>query len=220
MTQSETDNRFEPRWPVALAVLTVGVLLALLPQRIQIFPAWIAYALSAALIMSVSSVALSRGKNRWSRRDRLTTLVVAIIAALGNVVNLIQLIRATVHPTADTSGLQLLSSSIALWTTNVLVFSLLYWALDRGGPEPRARNAGIRPDWRFPQDDGGDDVAPEWRPVYADYLFLSFSSATAFSATDVAPLTLRAKMLMMVQSALSLTTLAVVAARAINILGG
>jgi hypothetical protein len=117
--------------------------------------------------------------------------------------------------------LSLLASSIAVWVTNVTTFSLLYWEIDRGGPEARQNNAGTMPDWLFPQTGApAEDVRPDWRPVFVDYLFLGYSTATAFSTTDVMPLTSRAKLLMMLESAISLATIVVVAARAINILGG
>ncbi len=116
--------------------------------------------------------------------------------------------------------MQLLASSIGVWVTNVLAFSLLYWQLDRGGPGSRENKDRIKPDWLFPQQGApAEDVAPDWQPTFVDYLFLGFSTATAFSPTDALPLTIRAKMLMMLESSISLVTIVVVASRAINILG-
>ncbi|HAR96504.1 MAG TPA: hypothetical protein DCR97_11165, partial [Deltaproteobacteria bacterium] len=133
------------------------------------------------------------------------------------------LIGAILHPSEGIGGLQLLASSISVWVSNVFVFSLLYWQIDRGGPEARVRgagNAGTRPDWLFPQEGApAEDVPPGWKPAFVDYLFLGYSTATAFSTTDVMPLTSRAKLLMMLESTISLATIVVVAARAINILG-
>ena len=103
----------------------------------------------------------------------------------------------------------------------MLVFSLLYWHIDRGSPEARLLEGSRRPDWLFPQQEApAEDVAADWRPNYIDYLFLSFSTATAFSTTDTMPMTSRAKMLMMLEAVISLVTITAVAARAINILGG
>jgi hypothetical protein len=100
------------------------------------------------------------------------------------------------------------------------MFSLLFWQMDRGGPGGRASASRRRPDWSFPQESASeDDVPPAWKPSYPDYLFLSFSTATAFSTTEVAPFTTRAKMFMMAEATVSLMTLALVAARAVNILG-
>jgi uncharacterized membrane protein len=97
---------------------------------------------------------------------------------------------------------------------------LLYWQIDRGGPEGRIDGAHDWPDWLFPQVGApAGDVPGDWRPTFVDYLYLSYSTATAFSTTEVAPLTARAKLLMMLQSMISLTTIVLVASRAINILG-
>ena len=118
----------------------------------------------------------------------------------------------------EVTGIQLLSSSVAAWATNVLLFSLVYWRLDRGGPEARA-NANTLPDWLFPQQGVPEYVPSDWHATFVDYLFLAFATATAFSPTDALPLTSRAKMLMMFESIISLVTIVAVAARAINILG-
>ena len=100
----------------------------------------------------------------------------------------------------------------------MLAFSLLYWQVDRGGPEARANNVSTKPDWLFAQAGAPADVPPDWRPTFAVYLFLGFTTATAFSPTDALPLTSRAKVLMMTESTISLATIVVVASRAINIL--
>ena len=141
------------------------------------------------------------------------------IAAVANLAILSELIVDMLRRSKSVGGLELLSSSIAVWATNVLMFSLLYWQLDRGGPGLRASSAPARPDWIFPPDQAPESVQPGWRPQFIDYLFLGFSTATAFSTTDALPLTGRAKLAMMTESAVSLVTLVVVAARAINILG-
>ena len=135
------------------------------------------------------------------------------------VANLTQLIAEMVHRSGEIGGIQLLTSSVAIWVNNVLTFSLLYWQIDRGGPEARAANAGPKPDWLFPQEGAREDVPPDWRPTFVDYLFLGFSTATAFSPTDTLPLTSRAKLLMMLQTTISLVTIVAVMSRAINILG-
>jgi hypothetical protein len=96
----------------------------------------------------------------------------------------------------------------------------VYWQIDRGGPGVRANKEGRKPDWLFPQEGAPEDASPDWRPTFIDYLFLGYCTATAFSPTDALPLTARAKMLMMLQSLISLVTIVVVASRAINILGG
>jgi hypothetical protein len=211
--------RVEPRWPAVLAVLAVLVLLAMLPARVRLLPPWGPYVVGIALLGPMSGVWLSRGDPRWLRTERVLTLVFSLLAEAVNFLTLSYLIVRMLGSPADLSGRQLLMSSVGAWVTNVLVFSIAYWQIDRGGPEDRANDTGPRPDWLFPQTGVPDEAPPGWRPTFVDYLYLSFTTATAFSTTEVAPLTSRAKMLMMAESAVSLSTLVVVASRAINILG-
>jgi len=117
-----------------------------------------------------------------------------------------------------TSGLALLTSSVVIWGCNVIGFALVYWQVDGGGPVRRAR-PDRRADWLFAEMANATSVPTGWRPGFLDYLYLAYSTATAFSTTDTLPLRPRAKLLMMVQATISLATLAVVASRAINVLG-
>jgi hypothetical protein len=211
--------RIEPRWPVALAIVAVVFLVVLMPERIRLFPAWFPYVVGIALILPMAGVGLTAGKARWLRVERTIMLLFVVVMGVGTLVNLANLIGTMVRRSAEIGGVQLLTSSIAAWVTNVLTFSLLYWQIDRGGPEARVNNASTRPDWLFPQTGAPEDAPPDWRPTFVDYLFLGFSTATAFSPTDALPLTSRAKMLMMLESTISLVTIVVVASRAINILG-
>jgi hypothetical protein len=211
--------RIEPRWPVALAILALIFLLALLPGRVRLFPIWVPYLVGIAALAPMAAVALTAAREGWLRVERTVTLLFFLFGETGTLTTLAYLIGEMVARSANISGLQLLTSSIAVWVTNVLMFSLLYWQLDRGGPEARANDAGRKPDWLFPQTGVPEDAPFDWRPTFVDYLFLGFSTATAFSPTDAVPLTSRAKMLMMLESTISLVTIVVVASRAINILG-
>jgi len=211
--------RIETRWPVALAVLAVTLLLALLPDRVRLLPVSALYILGIVLVLPMVAVVLSRANRRWLRIERLITLVFSVAAACGMIADLTLLIAEMLRRSGEISGIQLLTSSVAMWVLNVITFSLLYWQMDRGGPEARANDASPRPDWLFPQEGAPMDVPPEWRPTFVDYLFLGYSTATAFSTTDVMPLTSRAKMLMMLESSISLVTIVAVMSRAINILG-
>ena len=220
LKDSAQAPHFEPRWPVGLAILGVLFLLMALPGRIKLFPNWTVYVVAVAVLAPMAAVGLTAARQRWLRVERAVTLLFFVAAAVITLANLWNLIGAMIHRPSDISGLQLFASSIAVWVTNVLIFSLLYWQMDRGGPEARVNNAVTRPDWLFPQEGAPpEDVPPGWRPAFVDYLFLGYSTATAFSTTDVMPLTSRAKLLMMLESAISLATIVVVAARAINILG-
>ena len=107
---------------------------------------------------------------------------------------------------------------MVIWTANVLTFSLLYWQIDRGGPYARVNRLKVKPDWVFAQGAVPEDLPPDWQPLFLDYLYLGYNTATAFSPTDASPLTRRAKMLMMIESMISLLTLVIVLSRAINII--
>ena len=214
------SSYFEARWPGVLAVLVVLFLAAILPRRISLFPAWVPYVLGVAVLTPMVGAGLTAGKGRWERLERTITILFFLVVGAGSLVNLANLMSAMVRRPAEVSGMQLLASSIGVWITNVLAFSLLYWQLDRGGPGGREIREKKKPDWLFPQEGApAEDVPPDWQPTFVDYLFLGFSTATAFSPTDALPLTGRAKILMMIESSISLMTIVVVASRAINILG-
>ena len=217
MKEPPQPIRSEPRWPVALTALVVLFLLEVLPGRLRVFPTWVPYVLVIALLVPMAALNLTTANARWFRVERAIALLFFTIAEGGTVAALAGLLGAMVHRSGEIGGNQLLASSIATWVINVLAFSLLYWQMDRGGPESRTNH--LRPDWLFPEDGAGQDVPPDWRPTFVDYLYLAYSTGTAFSSTDVTPLTSRAKMLMMLESAISLVTIVVVASRAINILG-
>ncbi len=212
--------RVEPRWPVVLAILGVLIVLTLLPARVRLLPFWTPYVLAIALLVPIAGVWLSGADARWLRVERATTLVFSSLAEAVTFTTLLYLVVAMLNRPEDFSGRQLLTSSVGAWVTNILVFALVDWQIDRGGPEARMNDASRKPDWLFPQTGVPELVTPEWRPTFIDYLFLAFSTATAFSPTDALPLTTRAKLLMMIESSVSLVTIVTVAARAINLLGG
>ena len=211
--------RTEPRWPVALTILVILALLILLPSRVRVFPPWLVVVLGLMAVGCVVGAATHTQNARWASIERWMIASAAVLGGAGALVTLRELIYDMIHGSKAVDGLQMLSSSIAIWAVNVTMFSLFYWQLDRGGPFGRAHEHR-RPDWLFPQDQAPpEDLPPHWRPQFIDYLFLGFSTATAFSTTDALPLTGRAKFAMMSESAISLVTLVVVAARAINVLG-
>ena len=216
---SEPVQAIEPRWPVALAVIALLSLLALLPDCLRVLPTLVPGLLVITLIAPMVALHLTRAKARWLRIEMVATLLFVVIVAFTIVIGLGELFFKMLHSSDELTGLQLLTSSVAVWLTNVLVFSVMYWRIDQGGPEARANCARMKPDWQFPQQGAIDGVPPDWRPTFADYLFLSYCTATAFSPTGDLPLTSRAKLLMMMESTVSLVTIIVVAARAINILG-
>ncbi len=218
-TESVQATHIGQRWPVALAILAVLFLLAALPGRIRLFPAWLPYAVGIVVLTPIAAVSLASARVRWLRVERAVTLLFCGLIVIGTAANLAFMVSAMLRRSGEITGAQLLTSSIAVWVTNVLAFSLVYWQLDRGGPIGRLNSADRRPDWLFPHEGQPSDVVPPgWRPVFVDYLYLAYSTATAFSATDALPLTARAKILMMVDSTISLLIVVVIAARAISLI--
>jgi uncharacterized membrane protein len=219
LTENQTHH-FEPRWPVTLAILAVIVLFAVLPERIRLLPTAVTYIAGFTVLIPMVAVGLTAAKPRWLRIERTVILIFVIFAGSVTLINLVKLIEEMLYRSAAIGGLQLLATSVAIWVSNAVIFSLLYWQIDRDGPEARITGGSKRPDWLFPQEGAPTaDVPQNWEPTFIDYLYLGYSTATAFSTTDAMPLTPRAKVFMMLESAISLVTVIVVAARAINILG-
>jgi uncharacterized membrane protein len=171
------------------------------------------------LIAPMVALSLATAKRRLLRIESIATVLFILITGLALLHNLQFLLSQMVRGHVKITGLTLLTSSTAVWATNVLIFSLVYWRIDRGGPEARANRTDTLPDWLFPQQEVPELVPIRWHPSFVDYLFLSFCTATAFSPTDVLPLTSRAKALMMLEGVVSLITIITVLARAINTLG-
>ena|SRR5919198_165276 len=203
----------EPFWPAQLAVAASLALYLTLPHRLTMGPAWLLPALEVVLLLPLvlttpHRIADERMRVRHATVTLIGTIGAANALALGVLVH--YLLRG-----GRASGGDLLVSAVTIWLTNVLVFALWYWELDGGGPGRRAGVAGAG-DFRFPQQQAGDAT---WAPGFVDYLYLSFTNATALSPTDTVPLTARAKLLMMLQALVSLLTLVLVAAHAVNVLG-
>jgi len=208
----------EPRWPVSLAIVaTIGLQLSV-PDRLTISPRWIIPAVEAVLLVGILA-ANPRRLDRRSPRLRAATMTLIGLTSAANGYSAARLVIGLVRGTENkTTAAPLLLIGGAIWLTNVIVFSLWYWELDRGGPAARALQPHPYPDFFFPQMDLPELAPPDWTAGYTDYLYVSFTNATAFSPTDVLPLTPWAKLMMMGQSAISLMTAALVIARAVNIL--
>ena len=198
---------------VALAVLSLSQGWALVG-----FPwwAWLILGLPA-LVLVIDLVVARRGAGLV--RSRQTALVLLFCLAAGNVGALcVILIGLMTTSTSDLGGGELLATGFAIYLADLIVFALIFWELDDGGPFAR-RAVGRRRvvDFRFPQDEEGG--AGEWRPQVWDYLYVSVTNAIAFSPTDTMPFSLRAKAVMGLESVISATTVLLVAARAVNVLG-
>ena len=216
MTNSLKQERVEPRWPVALGILILLLLVELVPAHIQILPNWGPFLLVAPAFLAMGVARLSADHDRWLRVERVILLAFAVTLLGLTALSVIALVRHILGGGAALGGLQLLASSVVAWFCNIFGFALVYWQLDSGGPFGRRCAISGRRDWLFPiaSTDGTDD----WWPRFVDYLYLAFSTATAFSSTDTLPLTARAKLLMMLEAVNSLAIMVVVASRAVNVL--
>jgi uncharacterized membrane protein len=209
----------EARWPALLAVVAAAALQLILPQTLI---QGLGYrGLIPGLEVALLVVLLIANPGHISKEEsRLRMLGIALIAliTIANVVSLLELINALLYPSgAKGGGRPIVYASVPIWLTNILAFGLWYWELDRGGPASRQQPTHSKPDFLFPQM-STPGSAPGWVPNFLDYLYTSFTNATAFSPTDTMPLTAWAKFLMMLQSLASLVTVAVVVSRAVNIL--
>lgn len=209
------EPRSEPHWPPQLAVLVAIALQVLLPSRLTPGPRWLFPALEAAMLLALVLASPQRVVAEHAPRRRLAVIMTAVVslANAGSLALLVhQLFRSNIS-----DGRPLVISGGLIWLTNVLLFSLWYWEVDRGGPGRRAAGHDGPPDFLFPQMTGIPGVA-SWRPQFLDYLYVSLTNAAAFSPTDTMPLSHAAKSLMGLQSMISLLTIGLVVSRAVNIL--
>jgi len=208
----------ESRWPpIAAVVLVMALNIALriwLPREAAIRVAWLVPAIEAALLITLlTSDPSGPVERRRLRRIALILVGLLVTAALWATVLLVDdLIRGNA---VANSPSELLASGAVVWLGNNLAFALLYWLIDGGGPTARSHNP-TPVDFAFTQQLSPELAPPGWRPVFLDYLHLGFTNATAFSPTDVMPLTLRAKYAMVVQSTVALAVFGLVVARAVN----
>lgn len=220
---AEADSDFRnDRWPASVAVLACIALTLFLPGEVTLKPGWLVPLLEFAVL-----VPLLWGRHRhpeearWIRR--LTIALIALIT-VSNGLSVFLLVHHLLQPGQGLNqGRPLVYSAVLIWFTNVIVFSLWFWEIDRGGPSVRCSTLESKPDFLFPQ--MGLDrnmkkamIERDWRPRYLDYLYVALTNAAAFSPTDAMPLTRRIKGLMGIQSVISMVTVLVVAARAVNIL--
>jgi hypothetical protein len=154
---------------------------------------------------------------RETAAHRIASLGLIAVVNAANVASLVLLVNSLLNGGAS-GGTLLVFAAMQIWLTNVIVFGLWYWELDRGGPSARCHEQHREPDFLFPQMTLPAAAPADWTPRFLDYLYVAFTNATAFSPTDTMPLTMWAKILMAVQSLASLLTVALVAARAVNIL--
>ncbi|HWK19743.1 MAG TPA: DUF1345 domain-containing protein [Microbacteriaceae bacterium] len=222
-------ERAEHRWPAVIAVVVALVLYGLLPSE---FTPWLRYTVVAVCALLLVPLVLlnplrMRRQTRWSR---LMSSALAVVLLIANLIAIGELIVALLSTDQDSDGTLLLAAT-QVWATHVVVFALLYWELDRGGPVMRAlarRERIPRADLRFPQDEDADavtevargsSVRSGWTPNFIDYLYFSAANCMAFSPPDAVPLTSRIKVLVGIQALAAFVVLVLVIARAVALLG-
>ncbi len=220
------EERFESRVEATIAVALVIVLQCALAAvslhhgwELLGVPGWVWFIpvpFELVLLGALAAVWRRDDADQLGRRRMLALTLVWVIAGV-NLVALVLLIGALVNAEQKTGG-ELLFEGVAIWSTNVVAFGLLFWEIDRGGPVRRLRPVAPPPDFQFPQLENPSLAAPGWRPGLVDYVYVSFTNAIAFSPTDAMPLSRRAKALMLVESTVSAVTVLLVAARAVNVL--
>jgi len=210
----------EPRIPVIIAVLVAVALQGFVPHNLAFSPWWLLPALELLLLV-VIILFRQTSIDRQAATLRALGLTLVGAASLATAWSAVELVNELLHHSANSSVAHagpLLRVGGGIWLTNVIVFALWYWEMDRGGPVARACGTHSHTDFLFAQMTAPEFVPKDWEPAFLDYLYLSFTNATAFSPTDTLPLSRWAKLTMMFQSAVSLATVALVVARAVNVL--
>jgi hypothetical protein len=221
--EAEVESRWEAA-PTILLVIAIQVAIAFVSLQqgwtLWRLPwwTWLLLAIPEAILV-VPLAAAWPGFSfdlMFGRRRRISVVLIWLIA-VGNGLLLVALLTALITG-RETNGAELLFKAAAIWATNVIAFGLAYWELDRGGPVRRRMPDPPPPDFQYPQMENPQFAEPGWTPHLVDYVYVSFTNAIAFSPTDAMPLSRRAKLLMLIESAASIVTLLLVAARAVNIL--
>jgi uncharacterized membrane protein len=211
----------ESRWPllavVGAFIVTTVVLRIVEPQREALGPPWLVPGLEVLLLVALvaANPADVRRRATWLRPLALTLIgALVIVVLISDVVLIVDLVRGS-EVTKEAASL--LTSGALVWIGTALVFGLLYWELDSGGPLARLERRRPYPDFAFAQQLSPELAPAGWRPRYVDYLLLGLTTSTAFSPTDVMPMTPWAKLTMGLQSLISLTVIGLVIARAVNV---
>lgn len=207
----------EHRWTAALAVVAMIALQSRVPEHLVLVSWWLLPALEAILLLALIAANPGRLGSSSHALHRLSLALIAV-ASLATGWAAASLVAGLVRGTEGQDAKSLLFTGGNIWVTNIVVFALWYWDLDRGGPGARARNEQDEPDFLFSQMTAPELAPRDWEPRFHDYLYLAYTNATAFSPTDTMPLSTRAKLLMSVQSVTALMTSLLVVARAVSVL--
>ena len=213
-------------------VVIAGLQLLFLNAGLSLGPKWLAPAFEMTMLIPLSAAsAWTRNQNRAATaphhflavgRYRSTIRIFALLLTVAilaiNLAEFVAVVRALLHGGKSANGQSLLIDAMNIWFTNIVIFALIYWNIDHNSPSARGLDPDAPPDFLFPQMGGTGDQDPDWTPGFVDYLYVSFTNATAFSPTDTMPLSPRSKLLMALEAMVSLVTVGLVAARAVNIL--
>ena len=205
----------EPRWPVDLAVVVCAGLYVLLTGRLEVGPKWLLPSMIVLLLIPLT-YRRKRHPNDFKWIRRLAISMVALIT-LANVTSVILLIRHVFYASHQIDALGLLYSAASIWTTNVIVFGIWFWELDRGGPHLRVGPDAGPPDLQFPQMTVRQ-TDPPWHPRFYDYLYTAFANGTSFAPADAMPMSVSMKGVFASEAMISFVTIVIVAGEAINIL--
>jgi len=207
----------DPFWPAQLAALAALLLYLTLPAKVTLGPIWLLPSVEGLLLVGLVATAPSRHRPHSPRRREFALGLIALVTAV-NMVSLGLLSHYLLRGGRAAGGHALILAGVVIWLTNVLVFALWYWELDRGGPTDRVMYRDAPADFLFPQMPDPWEGNGEWLPGFVDYLYMSLTNQTALSPTDTMPLTHRAKIFMAAQSLASLVTIGLVISRAVGIL--
>jgi len=208
----------DPVWHVQIAMLVAICLQIALPGAFVVGSRF-AIPLAELLLLAALSLTTPREKIFHSLARRVNVIALVVIASLTNIYALSVVVDKLLAGSHSADGRSLILAAINIYITNIIIFALWYWEMDGGGPGERQRIKRYDQDFLFPQHQNETYRHPAWRPTFIDYLYVSSTNAMAFSPTDTMPLSRRAKLLMLIQALVSLITIALVAARAVNILG-
>ncbi|WP_414684963.1 hypothetical protein [Mycobacterium sp.] len=208
----------ESRLPVLGALITAIVLQLSIARNYTLVPRWPLIAMEVLLLVVLVALNPVRLARPTLTGKYASWILLAAITADNTLSAAVLDVRIISGEVSNDAAL-LLGSGAAIFVTNVIVFGIWYWELDRGGPFARLEGAKAYPDFMFPQMDNPKVAKPDWRPTFVDYLYVSITNVMAFSPTDTMPLSRWAKMMMTVQALVALTTAGLVIARAVNVLG-
>jgi hypothetical protein len=207
----------DPFWPPQLAIAVAIVINLLLSEKVTIGPNWLLPSIEGLALVVLAAQTWGRRATEFSARRRGLAMFVIGLVSIANIVSLGLLVHYLVSG-GKAGGHALIGSGGLLLANNVLLFSVWYWELDRGGPVMRYQKPDAWADFQFPQMENPQFAPKGWRPGFGDYLYMSLTNTTAFSPTDTMPLTHAAKAVMGLQSVAAAVTVGLVVARAVNIL--